>query len=80
MINVEKLVSYMKSKGFSVTDNDLIFAGVIKGLNQKKEDYGVAYCPCVTEKKHDKDHVCPCLPCRNKEGEERMCLCMLFKW
>jgi ferredoxin-thioredoxin reductase catalytic subunit len=48
---------------------------VLDGLEQKKQLFGIRYCPCLTVDAHSMDTVCPCKEFR----EENTCRCGLFE-
>lgn len=77
-VNRENYYLWAKKNGYGVIEENAEMT--FKGLDSKKELFGVAYCPCIAPFAHSKDMICPCKPCKQKASQINQCHCGLFKW
>lgn len=76
MINREKYIEWAKKNGMGI--NKEMSEMVLEGLEMKKKQFEIAYCPCVTPYGHEKDTVCPCKEWREGYKTLGKCHCGIF--
>jgi ferredoxin-thioredoxin reductase catalytic subunit len=75
LINRENYRLWAEKNGFKIVEENS--EDIFNGLDMKREQFGVAYCPCITPLAHAPETVCPCFICKLiKSGEK--CYCGLF--
>jgi ferredoxin-thioredoxin reductase catalytic subunit len=63
-----------KAKYIYVDDKEHV-ERIKKGIERKREKFGVGYCPCVTPSAHCDDTICPCREYR----VTGYCHCAMYK-
>ena len=84
MPDIEKSQKYVKMvadhRGWVLTPEKEMLAGLIEGLAVNLERYGMRYCPCrlFQDPKKDKDIICPCAYAEPDIKEYGHCYCSLY--
>lgn len=77
-INRDNYRQWAKKYGYGIIEENA--ESIFEGLEMKKEQFSVAYCPCVPPYMHKPELICPCEQVKSKSGDLGICHCGLFRW